>query len=143
MEFDGRLTEDFKLGTGTWISVGPLRARINSACAPLLHDAVITGQGRDELGALLFLSPAGCKELAPDAVHARLREAFGKLARESTGSSNRITRVLVLTEPPSIDVGEITDKGSINQREVLARRAALVERLYAPDPDPEIIVVKP
>ena len=140
LEFDGRLTEDFKLGTGVWISVGPLRARINSACAPLLHDAVITGHGRDDLGALLFLSPAGCKDLSPDAIRSRLQEVFRKLAKESTGSSNRITRALVLTEPPSIDAGEITDKGSINQRAVLSRRAALVERLYAPVPDADIIL---
>ena len=140
LEFDGRLTEDFKLGTGVWISVGPLRARINAACAPLLHDAVITGHSRDDLGALLFLSPAGCKDLAPEEIRARLQSALRKLARESTGSSNRITRALVLTEPPSIDAGEITDKGSINQRAVLSRRAALVERLYSPAPDAEILL---
>jgi feruloyl-CoA synthase len=143
LEFDGRLTEDFKLGTGTWVSVGPLRARINTACAPLLHDAVITGHGRDELGALLFLSPAGCKDLAHTEIRSMLQTALRTHARESTGSSTRVVRALVMMEPASIDAGEITDKGSINQRAVLQRRAALVERLYATSPDPEVLMAIP
>jgi feruloyl-CoA synthase len=140
MEFDGRITEDFKLTTGTWVSVGPLRAKINSACSPLVQDVVITGHDRDRLGALVFLNAAACRDISADALHARLQEAFDRLARNSTGSSTRIARALVVEVPPSIDASEITDKGSINQRAVLKNRASLVEQLYAESPGPAIIV---
>ena len=139
LEFDGRLTEDFKLTTGTWVSVGPLRAGVIAAGAPFIQDVVITGHGRDEVGALVFPNLAACAALDAEARRARLREIFEGLARDSTGTSNRITRVLLLEAPPSIDAGEITDKGSINQRAVLEARAALVEALYAEPPDPRII----
>ncbi|OGA64618.1 MAG: feruloyl-CoA synthase [Betaproteobacteria bacterium RIFCSPLOWO2_12_FULL_67_28] len=139
LEFDGRLTEDFKLTTGTWVSVGPLRAGVIAAGAPFIQDVVITGHGRDEVGALVFPNLAACAALDAEARRARLREIFEGLARDSTGTSNRITRVLLLEAPPSIDAGEITDKGSINQRAVLEVRAALVEALYAEPPDPRII----
>jgi feruloyl-CoA synthase len=119
--FAGRIAENFKLTTGTWVHVGALRARVIEHFAPLVRDAVITGEGRDEVGALLF--PAG---------KASAEELRGRLKTfASTGSSNRITRALVLEEPPSLDAGEMTDKGSINQRAVLKRRAALVEELYS------------
>ena len=118
--FAGRIAEDFKLTTGTWVRVGELRARLIEHLAPLVRDAVITGEGRDEVGALLFL--------AGKASHEELRDRLKTLA--STGSSNRIARALVLEEPPSLDAGEMTDKGSINQRAVLKRRAALVDELY-------------
>jgi feruloyl-CoA synthase len=140
MEFDGRLTEDFKLTTGTWVSVGPLRAKINSACSPLVQDVVITGHDRDRLGALVFPNAAACCELSADALRARLQEIFDRLACGSTGSSTRIARALIMEIPPSIDAGEVTDKGSINQRAVLKNRAALVEQLYAEPPGPTIIV---
>jgi feruloyl-CoA synthase len=118
--FRGRIAEDFKLATGTFVHVGPLRARFIEHFAPLVRDVVIAGEGRSELGALVFLSgKATAEELTT-----RLR------AFPSTGSSNRIARMLVLDEPPSLDTGEMTDKGSINQRAVLARRAGLVEELY-------------
>jgi len=119
--FAGRIAEDFKLATGTWVHVGQLRACLIEHCAPLVRDVVITGHGRDELGVLIFLAAS-----AP-------REEFQKLlfTLESTGSSNRIARAMLLEEPPSLDAGEITDKGSINQRAVLTRRAALVEELYS------------
>jgi feruloyl-CoA synthase len=141
--FDGRISEDFKLVTGTWVSVGPLRARLISAFAPFVKDAVIAGHDRDDITAMLFPDVDACRKFCGDAslsdhaalnavslrieLEARLKE----LASHSTGSSTRVARVLLLSEPPSIDANEITDKGSINQRAVLARRAALVEALYA------------
>jgi feruloyl-CoA synthase len=118
--FRGRIAEDFKLATGTWVHVGPLRARFIEHFAPLVRDVVFAGEGRGEIGALIF--PAQ-KASAPEML-SRLKTF------ESTGSSNRVTRVIVLDEPPSLDAGESTDKGSINQRAVLARRKALVEELY-------------
>jgi len=122
--FRGRISEDFKLSTGTWVHVGPLRAKFIEHFAPLVRDVVITGQGRSELGALVF--PAG--KVDPIDLRARLQ------SMPSTGSSNHIARMLVLDEPPSLDAGEMTDKGSLNQRAVLARRAAMVEELYAGSP---------
>jgi feruloyl-CoA synthase len=122
--FRGRLAEDFKLSSGTWVHVGPLRARFIEHFAPLVRDVVIAGEGRSEVGALIF--PAGPAEPA------ELRRRLASLS--STGSSNRIARAIVLDEPPSLDAGEMTDKGSINQKAVLARRAALVEELYSASP---------
>jgi feruloyl-CoA synthase len=122
--FRGRIAEDFKLTSGTFVHVGPLRTRLLEHLAPLARDAVITGEGRDEVGVLIF--PNG--RIDNDALKARLASF------SSTGSSNRIARAMVLEEPPSLDAGEMTDKGSINQRAVLARRAALVEELYRNPP---------
>lgn len=139
LEFDGRLTEDFKLSTGTWVSVGPLRAKLVAAGAPYFQDCVITGHDRDEVGALVFPNAAACGALAAGELRRIVAAALARLAREATGSSNRIARALILEEPPSLDAGEITDKGSINQRAVLARRAARVEALYAEPPGPEVI----
>ena len=142
--FRGRVAEDFKLATGTWVHVGPLRAALIAAFAPLARDVVIAGAGRDDIAALVFPDLEACKALG-DA--ARVREAFAaRLAaydRGVTGSSNRVERILLLDELPSLDAGEMTDKGSINQRAVLARRAALVEALYAEPPGPEVIGAKP
>ena len=142
-EFDGRTTEDFKLGTGTWVSVGPLRARINSACSPLVQDVVVTGHDRAWLGALVFLNAVACRGLPAEEIRTYLTRTFRQLAHAATGSSTRVERALIMTAPPSIDAGEITDKGSINQRAVLKHRAALVERLYAEPPGPEIMVAWP
>jgi feruloyl-CoA synthase len=119
--FRGRIAEDFKLATGTWVHVGPLRARFIEHFAPLVRDVVFAGEGKGELGALVF--PAG--DAPREAYLARLRTF------ESTGSSNRVARIILLDEPPSLDAGEMTDKGSINQRAVLRRRASLVEQLYS------------
>ena len=119
--FRGRIAEDFKLASGTWVHVGPLRARFIEHFAPLARDVVFAGEGRSELAALIF--PAG------EASREDYLSKFKTL--ESTGSSNRVARAIVLEEPPSLDAGEMTDKGSINQRAVLARRAALVEELYS------------
>jgi feruloyl-CoA synthase len=142
-EFDGRTTEDFKLGTGTWVSVGPLRAKINAACSPLVQDVVITGHDRDRLGALVFPNLVVCRDMRAADLRARLQPVFERLARESTGSSTRIERALVMQAPPAIDASEVTDKGSINQRAVLKNRAGLVERLYAEPPEADIIVATP
>jgi feruloyl-CoA synthase len=136
--FDGRVAEDFKLLSGTWVSVGTLRVKAVSALAPLVSDAVVTGHDREEVGLLAFPGPAA-RDLTPQALHDQVRAALAALAAEAGGSSQRITRVLLLDEPPSVDAGEITDKGYLNQRAVLARRAALVEALYAEPADARVI----
>ncbi|MGH8765009.1 MAG: feruloyl-CoA synthase [Burkholderiales bacterium] len=140
-EFDGRTTEDFKLTTGTWVSVGPLRAKVNTACSPFVQDVVITGHDRDRLGALVFPNPLACRDMSVAAIRERLQPAFEQLVRASTGSSTRIARAMIMQAPPAIDASEITDKGSINQRAVLKNRAALVERLYAEPPGADIMVM--
>src|SRR3954470_11925858 len=125
--FDGRVAEDFKLSTGTWVHVGALRVKLIAAGDPLIQDAVITGHDRNEIGALLFLS-AAAKELALPDLKNRLKKILESQSGEA--SSSRITRLMVMSEPPSIDANEITDKGYMNQRAVLERRSALVEKLY-------------
>jgi feruloyl-CoA synthase len=130
--FDGRITESFKLSSGTWVRVGELRIALLAACSPRLADAVITGHDRDEVGALVFPAPG---QVVDDAFRAALRAGLAGLAALAAGgASARIARLLVLAEPPSIDAGEITDKGYLNQRAILARRAADVARLYGGDP---------
>jgi feruloyl-CoA synthase len=138
--FDGRVAENFKLVTGTWVQAGKLRVEAISAASPAIMDAVVTGHGRDEVGLLIFPDLAGCRTVAgaPDAklsdlianpsVHDAIRSGLSTFARG--GSSTRIGRVLLLDTPPSIAQGEITDKGYINQRAVLAHRSALVALLY-------------
>jgi len=121
--FRGRMSEDFKLSTGTWVHVGPLRARLLGHLAPLAQDVVIAGEGRSELAILVFPAAGFSAEA--------FRHCLAGF--ESTGSSDRIARALILTEPPSLDAGEITDKGTINQRAVLARRRDLVDQLYGAD----------
>ncbi len=145
--FDGRIAEDFKLATGTFVSVGPMRARIIAAGAPCVQDAVIAGMDRDEIAALLIPRLDECRRLAglPPSVR-RPRQCFSTRAvtaffqsladtlwRQGTGSATRVAMCHVLSEPPSIDRGEVTDKGSINQRAVLTQRAALIEAIYAGD----------
>ncbi len=152
--FDGRLAEDFKLLSGTWVSAGALRAQLVDHCAPLVRDAVIAGVNRDDIAALVFPDVEACRKfggLAADASpaavlgDAKLRDEFRRrldaLARQSTGGSTRICRMILMAEPPSLDAGEATDKGSINQRAVLARRAALVEELYASAPSGNVIAI--
>src|SRR5215472_3486589 len=147
--FDGRLAEDFKLATGTWVSVGPLRAAFIAHCAPLIRDVVLAGADRDDVTALVFPDLDACRPLAPDLAadapaakllaDPRVRAAFARLlavlADPARGTSNRIMRALLLAEPPSLDIGEMTDKGSINQRAVLTHHVGVVEALYA-DPPP-------
>jgi feruloyl-CoA synthase len=144
-DFDGRIAEDFKLASGTWVSVGPLRARFVATCAPLVRDVVIAGINRDEISALVVLDLDGCRlinpalpsgDIAAAAADPKIRDAFRERFRKflagSTGSSTRITRATLFDTPLSIDRGEVTDKGSINQRAVLEHRAALIDELYAP-----------
>jgi feruloyl-CoA synthase len=124
------VAEDFKLTTGTWVSVGTLRVRVVSALTPYAQDVVITGHDRDEVGVLVFPSPAAAS-LSAGELGARIAAALRALKAEGGGSSQVPARALVLAEPPSADAGEITDKGYLNQRAVLARRADDVQRLYA------------
>jgi feruloyl-CoA synthase len=153
-DFDGRIAEDFKLASGTWVSVGPLRARFIAACAPLVRDVVIAGINRDEISAIVVLDLDGCRLVNPTTpiddlsltaadplIREAFRERFTKFLATSTGSSTRITRAVLLDTPLSIDRGEVTDKGSINQRAVLDARAALIEQLYAPAPPEHIITL--
>jgi feruloyl-CoA synthase len=143
LKFDGRIAEDFKLATGTFVSVGPLRARIIAAGAPYIQDAVITGINLHEVGALVIPTAAVRKlaglpadaplkdvlESAP--VQAHFQRVADELAGSATGSATRVARMHLMHEPPSIDKGEATDKGSINQRAVLQHREALVNALHA------------
>jgi feruloyl-CoA synthase len=137
--FDGRVAEDFKLTTGTWVHVGAVRVKLIAAGNPIIQDAVITGHDRDEVGALVFLNPGAAKDLSVEKIRERLSGALQSLSSE-TGSSTHPVRLLVMSEPPQIDAGEITDKGYINQRAVLERRAALVEQLYTDPPAAEVVV---
>ncbi|WP_416558993.1 feruloyl-CoA synthase [Limnohabitans sp. yimb22184] len=152
LKFDGRIAEDFKLATGTFVSVGPLRGKIIAAGAPYIQDAVLTGLNMKEVGAMIFPTPAvralsglGAEAsmsdvLASAPVLAKFQEIVNELAKTATGSANRIARLCLLSEPPTIDKGEITDKGSINQRSVLTHRADTVEALHA---DSLHYIVKP
>jgi feruloyl-CoA synthase len=142
LKFDGRIAEDFKLATGTFVSVGPLRGKIIAAGAPYIQDVVLTGINLKEVGAMVFPTPAvralsGMPTDAPLAdvlgsapVLAHFQNVINELAKTATGSANRIARMCLLSEPPTIDKGEITDKGSINQRAVLSHRADTVAALH-------------
>jgi feruloyl-CoA synthase len=148
--FDGRVAEDFKLATGTWVNVGPLRARLLQELEPYARDVVIAGADRNEIGALVFPNLEACRKLAAakadvtgdTRVREELRARLTAFASTSTGSSNRICRAILLAEPPSLDAGEMTDKGSINQRAVLERRADLVAELYAAVPSDRVLVIE-
>jgi feruloyl-CoA synthase len=151
--FDGRIAEDFKLKTGTWVSVGPLRARFLTHFAPLARDVVIGGHDRDAIGVLVIpelehcraLSPALDKAAPPAAIIAdpvvkeKLSSLLKTFNKDAGGSSNRILRLMLMETPPSIDIGEVTDKGSINQRAVLANRANLVAELFAAVPSARVV----
>jgi feruloyl-CoA synthase len=132
--FDGRVAEDFKLQSGTWVHAGAVRVRLIAACNSLVQDAVITGHDRTEVGALVWLNAASAHSLDEAEVFSRLQAALASLHADAAGSSMAPKRLLVLEHPPSIDHGEITDKGYINQRAVLERRSAHVERLHAGGP---------
>ena len=153
--FQGRIAEDFKLSTGTWVRVGPLRARLLAELGDLVHDVAIAGPDRDFVTALLFpnlescraLCGPGARELPPAelvrtaAVTSRLTQVLEGLAQESAGLSTSIARAMVMEQPPSIDAHETTEKGSINQKAVLANRAALVDVLYTEQPPSHVIQV--
>ena len=148
--FCGRIAEDFKLETGTFVRVGALRTALLSA-VPILADAVLAGENRDCVCALVWLNAAETRKLTgaeprtagdlviDDVVGKTLAQALADLA-DSAGSAARVKRLVVMARPADLDAGEITDKGYVNQRRVLARRAALVEMLYA-DPVPAGVVV--
>jgi len=151
--FDGRLGEDFKLSTGTWVGVGALRAKILAHFAPYVRDAVITGHDRDSVGMLAVPDQDACRRLCPaladasfetvaahPAVRGAIAERLFTFAHRATGSASRVDRAILLVEPLSLDHQEVTDKGSINQRAVLARRATLVEELYADLPAAHVII---
>jgi feruloyl-CoA synthase len=138
--FDGRVAEDFKLGSGTWVSVGTLRVKLVSSLAPLVADAVITGHDRDAVGALLFLT-AAAQALPYEEIKAQLREKLKALHGDSAGSAQSPARVLLMADAPSLAAGEITDKGYLNQRAVLASRVADVTALHDDDNDPRLIRV--
>lgn len=147
LRFDGRIAEDFKLASGTWVSVGTLRLALLSAAGGVLRDAVVAGHDRDRVCALAWLNPVKALALADvsaeellahSAVRAHLAGALQTLNR-GAGSAARVERVLLLAEPPNLDAGEITDKGYVNQRVVLDRRAALVIHLYAEPCHPGVI----
>jgi feruloyl-CoA synthase len=140
VSFDGRVAEDFKLSSGTWVSVGTLRLRAISALSPLAADVVVTGHDRDEVGLLVFPTPQ-TKDMSAEAIAQRVREGLHALHAEGAGSSQAPTRALLLAEPPSADAGEITDKGYLNQRAVLERRASEVMALYAFPLDARVIRV--
>jgi feruloyl-CoA synthase len=152
--FDGRIAEDFKLSTGTWVSVGPLRARFIDHFAPYVRDVVFASADRDFIAALVFPDLEACRAFggfgsdasAADIIGAlSVRQKFveltKKLAAASLGSSTRVERVILMEEPPSMDKGEMTDKGSINQRAVLRNRTALVDEIYGTPPSSRVIAV--
>jgi feruloyl-CoA synthase len=154
--FEGRLAEDFKLSSGTWVSVGPLRARVMAQGAGLIQDVVIAAPDRPYAAALIFPNLAMCREIAGLAMdvpaadvlaHASVRARFAAiveaLAAQGTGSSTFVARAIVLDQPPAGEAREITDKGSINQKAVLRHRAALVEELYQPAASPRVIEATP
>jgi feruloyl-CoA synthase len=150
--FDGRVGEDFKLVTGTWVNTAAIKAAVIAAFQPFVRDAVIAGHDRGEVTAILIPDVEACRtgaglaagaplqEIATHAaLVAKLKMQLATLAQSGSGSSNRVMRVAMLAEPLSLDAGEMTDKGSINQRAVLQTRAAYVEALYAGKPDPRVI----
>jgi feruloyl-CoA synthase len=150
--FDGRVAEDFKLLTGSWVNAGTIRVAAIAAGAPVIQDAVVAGHDRDEVGLLVFPNPAGAAKVAGldpvtplpelvvnEKVRETLRDGLAAYNAKNPGSSTRIGRVLVLKEPPDIDANEITDKGYINQRAVLERRNSLVERLFSDDAEVVLI----
>jgi len=152
--FDGRITEDFKLMTGTWVSTGTVRVNAIAAASPLIRDAVVTGSNRADIGLLVWLNDAAGEQfltgggqplssplILNPVIRARLVKDLAGYNTRNPGSSRCIRRIILMSEPPEIDAGEITDKGYINQRAVQERRADLVERLYAESSDPEVILL--
>ncbi len=153
--FDGRVSEDFKLSTGTWVNLASVKGAIIRAFAPYVREAVLTGLNRNHIGAMLFLDVDAARKLAPDlavalepdladspVLRALFQERLDALAKTSTGSASFVARALVLDTSPAIDKGEITDKGSINQRAVMAARPSLVEDLYTDPPPPHVLVAR-
>ncbi len=130
--FDGRIAENFKLSSGTWVNVGGLRLAVIEALQPYVSDAVVTGEGRDDVGVLIVLNPTAAEDSR--SMSARIAEGLAAYNRRQIGSSTKIARFHILEEPPSRDHDELTDKGYLNQRAVLARRAHIVDGLHAAAP---------
>jgi feruloyl-CoA synthase len=151
--FDGRVSEDFKLTTGTWVHVTNIRLAALASAAPLIQDAVVTGHDRDSIGLLAWPNLGECAKLAPEhaddppklirhpAIIQRISDSLAEMNRSQTGSSMRIARALLMAVPPRLDADEITDKGYINQRATLEQRADLVAQLYADHPGPDVILI--
>jgi feruloyl-CoA synthase len=136
--FDGRLDEDFKLSSGTWVSVGPLRAKLLFHFGHLVQDIVITAPDRDCVGALVFPAPAAQSD---PGLRARCEELFASFAAANPGHSTRVARAMLLDRPPSFEQRELTDKGSINQKAVMLNRAAEVEELYREPPSAHVLAI--
>jgi feruloyl-CoA synthase len=156
IEFNGRIAEDFKMSSGTWVNVGPLRLRVIEHGALLVRDVVIAGHDRDYLSALIIPDVEACRKYCPELsaeatagevlasprVRAEFQKILDALAAKSTGSANRIVRAILLEEPLSADGGEVTDKGSVNQRAVIDRRAAIVEECYEVECSARILQIR-
>ena len=132
--FDGRVAEDFKLNTGTWVSTGPLRSAFLAHFVPYAKEVVIAGRDRGCVTAMVFPDVNACRELDDAALRAKFGELLTSFAAKSTGLSTRVAAIILLDTPPSIDAHELTDKGSISQRAVLENRADVVEELYTDSP---------
>jgi feruloyl-CoA synthase len=139
--YGGRIAEDFKLATGTWVRVGALRENLLRHLAPEVRDLVIAGENRNYIAVLAV--PADPDTVDDRQMHARLRAKLTALADQAGGSAQRVLRLAFLTEKLSIDAGELTDKGVLNQRHILRRLSALVEQLYADPPGDRVIRVIP
>ena len=139
--YDGRIAEDFKLATGTWVRVGSLRAHLLQHLMPELRDVVIAGENRDYIAVLGI--PSSPEIVHDDTVRARLHGKLKALAAEASGSAQRVLRFAFLTEKLSIDTGELTDKGVVSQRNILRRHAASIEKLFADSPDNHVIRLNP
>jgi feruloyl-CoA synthase len=129
--FEGRLSEDFKLSTGTWVRVGPLRAALLAHFGDLVHDVVIAGHDREFVAALIFPNPAACRRFGASALREQINRLLTTFAAGRAGSSTIVRRAILLDEPPALDAHELTEKGSVNQKAVLANRAPVVEQVYA------------
>jgi feruloyl-CoA synthase len=142
--FDGRIAEDFKLSTGTWVNVGVLKAKVISTGSPIIQDVVIAGLDKEYIGTILFLNADACRKLANLSSEISNKEAFThsevenfinnwltEFNKTSSGSSTMIKKYVIALDQPSIDLGEITDKGSLNQRAVLKYRIDLVNEMYS------------
>jgi len=153
--YDGRVAEDFKLTTGTWVRVGALRVGVLAAASPVLQDAVIAGEGSDHVRILAWLNVAGCRQMLGDSapttytelvqhpgIHERIANALQSWNSQNGGQSTRIRSVLLLCDPPSIDANEITDKGYINQRAVLANRKSELERLFGSKRHSDTVIIE-
>ena len=153
--FDGRIAEDFKLNTGTWVSVGPLRANLLTALAPLILDVVIAGLNREFIALLILPDMRACAGalqiddvsdpvalIGDERLRVQIQQRLAAHNKAHAASSTCVRRVTLLAEPASLDHGEITDKGSINQRAVLQRRAVFVEAMYQADAPSNVLIVQ-